>query len=163
MNCPNCGAAMRLDIGKECLACDYCGSLHFPEPEADGVSVLDGKSELNCPICAIPLAEAMISGRPLLYCERCRGMLVTMALFVEIILILRARRTQPPEPQHGFDKRDLQRVVVCPQCGERMDTHPYGGPGRVAIDSCSNCHLNWLDHSELHQIVAAPVWHNEDV
>jgi Zn-finger nucleic acid-binding protein len=37
-----------------------------------------------------------------------------------------------------------------------MDTHPYGGPGNVIIDTCENCSLNWLDYGELQHIVRAP-------
>jgi Zn-finger nucleic acid-binding protein len=40
-----------------------------------------------------------------------------------------------------------------------MDTHPYGGPGNVIIDTCENCSVNWLDHGELQRIVRAPDSH----
>jgi Zn-finger nucleic acid-binding protein len=37
-----------------------------------------------------------------------------------------------------------------------MDTHPYGGPGNVIMDTCEHCSLNWLDYGELQRIVRAP-------
>jgi hypothetical protein len=37
-----------------------------------------------------------------------------------------------------------------------MDTHFYGGPGNVVIDSCENCCLTWLDGGELKRIATAP-------
>ena len=46
--------------------------------------------------------------------------------------------------------------IDCPQCHRRMDTHLYGGPGNVVIDSCEECSLIWLDRGELMHIVHAP-------
>jgi len=43
MTCPGCGAAMRLAKDKDCLICDYCGTMHFPDPNPDGVRVLDAR------------------------------------------------------------------------------------------------------------------------
>ena len=40
MNCPNCGAAMRLKDDADYLLCEYCATPHFPDPNADGVRVL---------------------------------------------------------------------------------------------------------------------------
>jgi hypothetical protein len=31
MTCPGCGAPMRLEAGKDFLAGEYCGSMHFPD------------------------------------------------------------------------------------------------------------------------------------
>ena len=153
VNCPNCGAAMRLDAAKECLACDFCGTIHFPEPNQDGVCLLGGRSPLPCPVCAVPLAEAAIAARPLLYCERCRGMLIGMGVFLELLDTLRAKHP-PPERPHPLEPKDLKRSLRCPQCGQPMDAHAYAGPGAVVIDSCSGCELDWLDNSELRHIVA---------
>lgn len=146
---------MRLDAAKECLACDYCGTLHFPEADEDGICLLGAASALSCPLCKVALLEAEAAGRPLLSCERCRGALIRMDVFADVIGALR-RKTPNVERPLPFDHRELGRVLVCPQCGGRMDTHPYAGPGAVVIDSCSACHLIWLDHSELRRLAAAP-------
>ena len=46
--------------------------------------------------------------------------------------------------------------ATCPQCGARMATHIYGGPGNLVIDNCAACRLNWLDYHELARIESAP-------
>ena len=40
MNCPSCGAAMRLNADEDYLKCDYCKSIFFPAKDDEGVSVL---------------------------------------------------------------------------------------------------------------------------
>ncbi len=147
---------MRLDDGRGCLTCDFCGSIRVLEPDADGIALLGAASPLKCPGCRTPLAEAAVYGRQLLCCPRCRGLLVGMDAFVEIVSWLRTERTLPPPPPHRFDPHDLDRAYECPRCGARMDTHPYAGPGNVAISTCEFCHLDWLDHGALGHVVAAP-------
>jgi len=156
MNCPGCGAAMRFDDVKGCLACDFCGTMHVLEPDADGVAMLGTTSAVKCPVCKTALGEAAVHGRRLLCCPRCRGLLVGMDTFLGLVQTLRGERTLPPEPPHRFDPKDLERRLQCPQCGARMDTHPYAGPGAVAITTCEFCKLDWLDHGALRHVVAAP-------
>jgi Zn-finger nucleic acid-binding protein len=146
---------MRLEPDKDCLTCDYCHRLHFPEANDDGVRVLAEPSGEMCPVCALPLVHAALAGERIRYCTECRGMLIPMSTFVVLIEELRARRSgavipRPPDPA-GLD-RDLR----CPACRRPMDTHFYAGPGNVIIDACSPCCLNWLDHGELKRIVLAP-------
>jgi Zn-finger nucleic acid-binding protein len=146
---------MRLDDDKDAFNCDYCKSIYFPEKNEDGVRVLGEPAPLACPVCAVSLVHAALSSWRILYCTRCRGMLITMDVFVELIQELRSRRegvaaTHPPDP------KDLQRRIVCPQCHQPMDTHYYGGPGNIIIDDCDRCSLNWLDRGELMRIVLAP-------
>ncbi len=147
---------MRLDDDKDFLACDYCGNVHFPEANDDGVRVLGDPVESHCPVCDVPLVNAALLGHRFLYCQRCRGMLMHIDTFVAAIEDLRARRETEAELPHQPDARDLDRHIRCPQCHEDMDTHPYAGPGNVIIDNCPNCALNWLDYGELRRIVRAP-------
>ncbi len=157
MNCPNCGAAMRLKEDAEFLTCDYCGNIQFPELNSDGVRVLSEPAGVSCPVCALLLVHAAIAGHRMRYCERCRGMLIGMDVFVEIIQDLRARREGTVDASHPPQWKDSSRGgYVCPQCHQDMDTHLYGGPGNVFIDSCENCSVNWLDYSELERVVRAP-------
>ena len=144
---------MRLEDGKECLVCDHCRHIHFPEPDADGVRVLGLASTTMCSVCRIPLIHASIEGRRLLHCERCRGLLIAVEVFVGLIERLRARdyKAAPDPTAWG----DINRPLDCPACGNRMDTHPYGGPGNILIDNCPQCELNWLDHSELSRIATS--------
>jgi len=156
MNCPSCGAPMRLESGRECLTCDYCRNVYFPEKNDDGVRVLGEPAAEACPVYGIPLMQAALSGQRLCYCTRCRGMLIGMDVFVALVQELRSRADFVAAVPHAPDPRDLQRKHDCPNCHLRMDTHYYGGPGNIVIDDCSPCRLNWLDHGELDRITQAP-------
>lgn len=155
VNCPNCGNALDVVEGKDHLACGSCKTLHFPEPNDDGVRVLGEPSHQCCPVCRTPLVHAAHSRQPLLYCETCRGMLLDIDNFLVLVETLRARHVGPAYPPHPVNSADLERSVACPQCGAHMDTHIYGGPGNIVIDNCPECRLNWLDHQELARITAA--------
>ena len=156
MNCPNCGAPMRLRDGDDYLRCDYCKTLYIPERNKDGVGLLGEMSELVCPICAVPLQHAVIDRHRLLYCTSCGGILISMPVFVSLVEHLHAQQSGAFEIPHLPDPQQLRRKIQCPRCKQRMDTHYYGGPGNVVIDDCSRCELNWLDSGELMRIARAP-------
>ena len=156
MTCPNCGAGMSLKENQEYLVCSYCGSMHFPDPNAEGVRVLEEPSNLQCPICAVALVQAAIGGERMLYCRSCRGMLLSMETFPGVLQNLRSRREPTAVGARPADPRDLERRICCPKCGQTMETHPYGGPGNVILDNCERCELNWLDYNELDSIIRAP-------
>jgi Zn-finger nucleic acid-binding protein len=155
MNCPSCGAGMRLNADQDCLKCEYCKNIFFPAQNDDGVGVLGVPAEEQCPICAVPLMHAALAKIRILYCTKCRGMLIPMDVFMPLVEELRAGQqgtmiTPPP------DSHDLQRHSSCPRCHQPMETHYYAGPGNVIIDDCSKCQLNWFDHGELMRVVRAP-------
>jgi Zn-finger nucleic acid-binding protein len=156
MNCPNCGAAMHLKDEADYLLCDYCETPHFPDPNGDGVRVLGVAAEIGCPHCAIPLTHSSIVRDRILYCERCRGMLISMDKFPEIVQDLRSRREASIEAALPPNWKDLDRRTRCPKCSAAMDTHSYCGPGNIIIDTCENCAQNWLDYGELDRVVRAP-------
>ncbi|MBV9500979.1 MAG: zf-TFIIB domain-containing protein [Acidobacteriaceae bacterium] len=147
---------MRVRDGDDCLACEYCKSVHLPEKSKDGVALLRETSNFQCPLCAVPLEHALIGRYRTLYCIRCHGNLISMPVFVSLVEHLRAQQGDaweippPPDPQR------LRRRIHCPQCKQTMDTHYYCGPGNVIIDDCDRCELNWLDNGELMRIVRAP-------
>ena len=147
---------MRLEEGKDYLVCDFCKSMHFPEPDAGGVRVLGEPAPQSCPVCGVPLLHAAIDRVRILHCGRCRGTLIPMGAFVLLVEELRARQNPSARPLPALDPKDLNRHIHCPRCGRPMDTHPYLGPGNVVIDSCSECEINWLDYGELMRIVRAP-------
>ena len=147
---------MRFDDMKGCLECDFCGAVRVLGPDADGVALLGTASAIKCPECNAALEEAAVDGRRLLSCPRCRGLLVGMDAFINLVELLRAERTQAPEPPHRFDPKDLDRRLEWPQRGARMDTHAYAGPANVAITTFEFCKLDWLDHGALRHVVAAP-------
>ena len=156
MNCPNCGAPLHLEEGRESLTCDYCKGVSQPEKNDDGVRVFDQPSELLCPICQVPLLHAAIDRQRILYCPHCHGNLIPMAVFVILVDSLRARRGGAVEIAPPPNPHELDRRIACPQCGGRMDTHCYAGGGNVVMDDCSRCELNWLDSGELMSIARAP-------
>jgi len=161
MNCPSCGAPLRLKSDEVSLNCDYCKTPYLPEMEDQGVRVLGEAAAESCPICSIPLMHAAIANERLLYCTRCRGMLIPMETFMAVIDELHVGR-QVHALQVAPDLRDLQRKIDCPVCHHPMDTHFYGGPGNIVIDDCSRCFVNWLDHGELTRIVSASDWHYDE-
>jgi Zn-finger nucleic acid-binding protein len=155
MNCPSCGAPMRLEADQDSMQCMYCRNIYLPEKDDQGVSVFPEMSEDICPVCAIPLANAALAKVRILYCTHCRGMLVSMGVFVTLVDELRAGQPGtliPPPP----DPAELQTRLACPHCKKPMDTHYYSGPGNVVLESCDACELNWLDHGKLMRIVHAP-------
>ena len=157
MDCRNCGAPMELFERRRYYSCAHCGTFHFIEtPAVDGVQVLE-RSAMACPVCGEGLARSLLDEAWVVeHCERCRGLLMARATFAEAVGRRRARETGPGVPPVPLDRRELKRSMPCPSCGERMDVHPYHGPGNVVIDSCSRCDLIWLDHGELNQITDAP-------
>ena len=41
MNCKQCGAPLSVEEGQDFFHCQYCGSYDFPDPNQDGVALLD--------------------------------------------------------------------------------------------------------------------------
>src|ERR1035441_8646634 len=153
MNCPNCGAPMRLGDGRECLTCDYCQSVYFPEKNADGVRVLDDPSEFSCPVCAVPLVHAVIEAHPILYCPRCRGNLIPATVFVLILQDLRAHRADTVAARSQGTQAAHSVPPVPPRHGHSLLRRPWEHRDRRLSEVRE---LNWLDAGELMVIVRAP-------
>jgi Zn-finger nucleic acid-binding protein len=109
-----------------------------------------------CPVCQTLLSDGNIQGKPVLYCSKCRGMLVSMDKFLPLVECLRALRRPSGLTLEPRDNSDEDRRLSCPECAQTMVGYPYGGPGNVNIDSCERCSLIWLDNHELWRIVLAP-------
>lgn len=156
-NCPACGAPLTLRPDTEGFECSYCHTVFFPGEENDGVAVSNEPSEpnLNCPICFQPLVKASIAKIPVLFCNQCHGLLSRMEVLPDLIDERRGS-VQSAAVQTPADRGDLKRVIQCPKCNRRMDTHFYAGPGNVVVDTCDNCLLIWLDRGELTRIAHAP-------
>jgi Zn-finger nucleic acid-binding protein len=138
--------------------CRYCGTFHFIDSgETDGVQILERASSAPCPACTSPLAKALLDNvHTIQYCEHCRGVLVPRPVFADVVNTRRAFAAGAPVTPSPLDDRELQRRVLCPQCGGQMDVHPYYGPGNIVIDTCSRCDVIWLDFGELKQVTDAP-------
>lgn len=144
---------MRMAGGQDSLRCDYCKNIYFSAPDDSGIRYLDEAAGLTCPACGDALWNATLAALGLRACKRCRGMLIPMGVFEELVQKLWDERggTDAVAPEHG----DLSRRLQCPQCHRLMDTHFYYGGGRVVIEDCEHCSLNWLDGGALMRIVRA--------
>jgi Zn-finger nucleic acid-binding protein len=156
MNCRGCGAPMTLDDQKIIYQCDYCTSTYFPEESRDGIRSTDIESSHSCPVCRIPLHLAYIEKIQVKYCGRCRGVLIQKPRFLYALNYIRSKARGEEITPRPLRREELERKVLCPECGNKMDTHPYGGPGNIVIDSCPCCMLNWLDQEELYRVTRAP-------
>ena len=137
--------------------CQYCGTFEFIGTSVDQPHVLnESDPPLPCALCTKTLAHALLDGLRVLHCRRCRGVLVPRATFVRLVERRRASARGPGKIPAPIDRRELERVVTCPQCRQRMDVHHYYGPGNVIIDTCAHCDAVWLDSGELGQITEAP-------
>jgi Zn-finger nucleic acid-binding protein len=121
----------------------------------DGVQM--GAETANaCPACQTLLSDGTIQNKSVLYCTKCRGLLVAIDIFLPLVEFLRALRPPAGSNIEPRDDSDADRKLTCPMCYGTMEGHPYGGPGNVNIDTCEHCSVVWLDHDELQRIVVAP-------
>jgi Zn-finger nucleic acid-binding protein len=149
MKCPDCGATLEPTQNLDSSGCAHCGS-SFPAATADGVTVLGEKVDAAaCPICRLPLVAALIEDQTVCYCTQCHGFLAKMDTFATIVTRRRARHRPNGQRPDPFDPAELKRVVTCPGCAQRMETHPYFGGGNAVVDTCESCSLIWLDPGEL--------------
>ena len=153
VTCPHCGAPMPLDENRVYFYCAYCSSYYVPDPNIEGVTLLEEKSSLKCPLCATTLVAAAASGVRILACPNCHGNLIQHFNLRPIIEAAQptdsglGRLNRPP------DLPERRRKLVCPSCHRIMESYPYGGPGAVIIQGCGSCRLIWLDFGELSKII----------
>lgn len=147
---------MQLRADEGFFTCDFCGSVHVPDANADGVRILEQRGAQVCPICPVPLVEAAVDSQRILYCPHCRGMLIRMGVFRSVIQDLRSRREAPTNTVFPLERKELDRRIHCPMCSQEMNTHVYGAGGNVVVSTCESCEVIWLDYGELDRIVRAP-------
>ena len=121
----------------------------------EGIEVASETTKV-CPSCQALLSDGTIQNRAVLYCTKCRGILVSLEKFLPLVEFLRALRRPTGSDIQPRDNSDADRHFSCPLCDRKMIGHPYGGPGNVNIDTCEPCSMIWLDHDELQRIVMAP-------
>ena len=146
---------MRLTTALINLRCDYCKSIVYNAPDADGIQYLGENGEMPCPVCLVPLWEASRAGIPFRSCKRCHGILIAMKSFVTLIEQARAEQHGAEMPV-ADDESDLDRKLACPSCHRAMETHFYYGGGHVVMEDCERCELNWLDAGALMRIACQP-------
>jgi Zn-finger nucleic acid-binding protein len=139
--------------------CSYCGTFEFIDPEAlEGLRTLGASDPpLPCPLCGGALAHGLLDGSfPVVHCLKCRGALMSRAVFTKVVDARRSSAKGPGKIPAPLDPAELRRTVDCPRCRQKMEVHPYYGPGAVVIDTCIRCDAIWLDSGELGQITDAP-------
>lgn len=145
---------MQLEDGSVTWICAHCRAQHSTVEDPAELAWLRPAEE-PCPLCRTALHHAALAGTSLLACPTCRGLLVSMEIFPGIAgrlrLLAELPETASPRPSPG----ELERRLTCPRCARSMNTHYYGGPGSIVIDSCSPCELNWLDAGELTRVASA--------
>jgi Zn-finger nucleic acid-binding protein len=115
----------------------------------DGITVVGTPVPGTCPRCQVPLVCAEIENQTLCYCSSCHGFVTKIDSFSVIVNKRRALHSPHEHRTDPFDPAELTRVLTCPSCHQRMDTHPYFGGGNVVVDTCERCGLIWLDAGKL--------------
>ncbi|MDB4670543.1 hypothetical protein OAG56_01335 [Mariniblastus sp.] len=109
-----------------------------------------------CPRCSGLMELAELESKLVILCTDCRGVLISSMVLGEIIAQLRRQYRGKDIIPPPLDEDALSKRIDCPNCGRKMDVHPYHGPSNVVIDSCSKCWLTFLDDGELSTIQLAP-------
>jgi Zn-finger nucleic acid-binding protein len=146
---------MRIDRDQGLLLCDHCGSQLEAPTTIQHLELLSETSN-RCPICSTPLSVSRLEGHSLLCCARCFGMLIEMSRFTLVIDAVRAHEKRSVQTVLPRRQNPGERLLKCPECGQPMVAHLYGGPGNLVIDTCDRCLVNWLDPGELRRIATAP-------
>ena len=145
--------------GREYLQCEYCHALVFTADNplrVDRVTPSGRQLDAECPVCQKLLCMGQIEERPVLYCGGCYGLLLKNEDFGVITRLRRARRVGgDAEACRPLNTEEYDRRICCPNCRDRMEVHPYYGPGNIVMDSCSECQYVWLDHGELRTVEQA--------
>lgn len=158
-HCHTCGAPVNSLAAAGRLTCDYCGTVHILRPETASIDRLSWLSELaehDCPLCRTSLAKALVDHQEVEACPKCFGVLLPRTAFASVVADRRARFKGLEDLPRALDERSLHPELECPACSKPMETHRYYGPGNVAIDSCRECAIVWVDAGELTQIERAP-------
>ena len=157
--CLQCGGRAVTVQGRDYLQCEYCRALVFTADNplsVDRVTSSGGELDAECPACQKTLGMGQIEERPVLYCGGCYGLLLKNEDFGVITRLRRARRVGGEAvPCRPLNTQEYDRRISCPNCGDRMEVHPYYGPGNIVMDSCSECQYVWLDHGELRTVEQA--------
>ena len=134
----------------------YDSSKTDAQANLDGLQPLETATDLLCPNCNITLRGGKLDEFPVAFCPGCHGVLIDHQGIANVIAIRRSEYQGVDRTPNPFDPSALEIQRNCPNCGQRMEVYPYGGPGNVVLDSCRSCHLLWLDHGEISTIVQAP-------
>ena len=160
MNCESCSGTMTQVYGQSHHHCQPCNVFSFPTPidqSIEAITPTGNETEFSCPQCAINLEVGTIHGiMQVCFCKNCRGYVVDNSTFGVLANEMRGAYQGPDDQPQPIDPKQLDIPTNCPACMEKMDAHPYYGPGSIVLDTCMHCKLAWLDHGELGRIIRAP-------
>lgn len=160
MNCQSCQSELQPTANDHHYYCHSCENHEFALPLQDckdGIQPLDRPTDFRCPVCVDQNLEVgKVVGSQVCFCGHCRGFVVDSESFGVLVRQLRAEFLGNDDRPTMMNQQQLEHIRHCPACAQKMNTHPYYGPGNVVIDSCPHCKLTWLDHSELAKIKRAP-------
>ena len=160
MKCDDCPGSLFAIPNRDYSRCDDCGKHFFSkaldDPE-EPVALSDEPVGVSCPKCVSELRFAELHDRwRVCFCENCRGFVIDSGCLGSIVYELRAAYQGKDADPVPLNQSQLLDQWDCPACHERMETHPYHGPGTAVINSCQGCRVTWLDHRELASIISAP-------
>jgi Zn-finger nucleic acid-binding protein len=153
MNCEQCGAPLKVEKGQDFYHCEYCGAYHFPDPNLDGVALLDEVSSLCCPVCHKPLVLSVVKDIHIESCPVCRGNLIDQSRMLPLLREINPQDSIGEIKITPLERSEFKRDYACPSCKRKMAVYPYGGSGNVVIQGCQYCRLIWLDFGELARII----------
>ena len=160
MQCESCQGTMLQVYGQEHSHCAACNTFEFPtsiDTAEDALEPSGKTNEFQCPKCDQALELGKLRGMvDVCFCSNCRGFVIDSGSLGDIVNELRGSYEGPDDKPRPIDSNALDRNCRCPACLDKMDAHPYYGPGNVVIDTCMHCKLAWFDHGELAKIVRAP-------
>jgi len=108
----------------------------------------------NCPICKIPLSNAVIYNTEVDYCPKCYGLWFEEG---ELQFAKNAKDENLKWLDIDLWKDESKFKVsygirLCPYC--RMPLYEvYYGNSKVIVDVCNLCHGVWLDRAEFRKII----------
>jgi Zn-finger nucleic acid-binding protein len=140
--------------------CQSCNTFEFPTSiQVSEIPIFPQGKDTNfqCPKCVLPLEVGLIqSSMQVCFCNNCRGFVMPSQSLGLLINDLRSEYKGADDKPFPIDPAELDKFDNCPACLEKMDSHPYYGPGNVVLNTCNACKLAWLDHGELAKIIRAP-------
>lgn len=94
-----------------------------------------------------------VDERALLRCERCAGLWLSRALFLDALIEPALQTALEAIDRSASSDVESATPLACPDCGARMNRGIYARTSGVTVDVCRS-HGVWLDPSEISRIIA---------
>ena len=114
---------------------------------------------MQCPTCNTRLSSVTYEGIEFETCNECGGCWLDADELGQIVRLREQRFTAEQRSAidtagriPGIPVEDIERGIVCPDCGAPTGPINYGGDTGIIIDRCSKCRGIWLDVGELEHI-----------